>query len=113
MLGTHTNYARKHPIATKRVLRAIMKAADLCAAQPEWVARRIVERGFTERYDFALQSLKEIPYAGWRNYNAEDTIRYYALRLHEAGMIKSTPNKIITQATDWRFFNELKRELKG
>jgi NitT/TauT family transport system substrate-binding protein len=35
------------------------------------------------------------------------------LRLHEAGMIKSTPNKIITQATDWRFFNELKRELKG
>jgi NitT/TauT family transport system substrate-binding protein len=113
MLATHTNYARKNPMATKRVLRAIMKAADLCAAQPEWVARRIVEGGFTERYDFALQSLKEIPYARWRNYNAEDTIRYYALRLHEAGMIKSTPNKIITQATDWRFFNELKRELKG
>ena len=30
----------------------------------------------------------------------------------KAGMIKSTPYKIITQGADWRFFNELKRELK-
>jgi len=28
-------------------------------------------------------------------------------------MIKSTPNKIIAQGTDLRFFNELKRELKS
>jgi NitT/TauT family transport system substrate-binding protein len=113
MLGTHADYVRKHPIATKRVLRAIIKAAELCVAQPERVAQLIVDRGFTDRYDFALQSLKEIPYARWREYDAEDTIRYYALRLHEAGMVKSTPNKIIAQGTDWRFLNELKRELKS
>jgi NitT/TauT family transport system substrate-binding protein len=35
------------------------------------------------------------------------------LRLREAGMIKSTPNKLIADATDWRFLNELKRELKS
>jgi NitT/TauT family transport system substrate-binding protein len=29
------------------------------------------------------------------------------------GMIKSTPQKIIAQGTDWRILNELKRELKG
>jgi NitT/TauT family transport system substrate-binding protein len=57
--------------------------------------------------------MKEIQYARWRDYNAEDTVRFYALRLHESGMIKSAPNKIIAQGTDWRFFNELKRELKG
>ena len=56
--------------------------------------------------------MKEIAYARWRDYDAEDTVRFYALRLHEAGMIKSTPSKI-AQGTDWRFFNELKRELKG
>jgi NitT/TauT family transport system substrate-binding protein len=28
-------------------------------------------------------------------------------------MIKSAPNKLIAEATDWRFLNELKRELKG
>ena len=40
-------------------------------------------------------------------------MRFYALRLHEAGMIKSSPQKIIAQRTDWRVLNELKKELKG
>jgi NitT/TauT family transport system substrate-binding protein len=39
-------------------------------------------------------------------------MRFYALRLHEADMIKSNPNKIIATGTDWRFLNEIKRELK-
>jgi len=39
-------------------------------------------------------------------------VRFYALRLHEVGMIKSTP-QVIAQGTDWRFPNELKKELKG
>jgi NitT/TauT family transport system substrate-binding protein len=113
MVATQADYARRYPIATKRVLRAMAKAADLCAAQPEHAAQRLVDGGFTPRYDFALQALKEIPYRRWRDYNAEDTLRFYALRLHEAGMIKSTPNKIIGQATDFRAFNELRRELKA
>ncbi len=113
ILAAHRDYVRKHPVATKRVLRAIIKATDLCATQPERVAQRIVDGGFTPRYDFALQTLKEISYAKWREYDAEDTIRFYSLRLREAGMIKSSPNNIIAQGTDWRFFNELKRELKS
>ena len=40
-------------------------------------------------------------------------MRFYALRLHEVGMIKSPPNKLIAEATDWRFLNEIKRELKA
>jgi NitT/TauT family transport system substrate-binding protein len=35
------------------------------------------------------------------------------LRLREVGMLKSTPQKLITQGTDWRFLKELKKELKG
>jgi NitT/TauT family transport system substrate-binding protein len=113
MLAGNRDYVRKHPVATKRFLRAVIKAVDLCVTQPEWVAQRIVDAGFTPRYDHALQTLKEIPYARWREYDPEDTIRFYSLRLREAGMIKSVPNKIIADGTDWRFFNELKRELKG
>jgi hypothetical protein len=56
--------------------------------------------------------LNEIPYNVWRDYDPEDTLRFYALRLQEAGMIKLTPQKIIAEHTDWRFLNELKRELK-
>ena len=51
-------------------------------------------------------------YRQWREFDPEDTVRFYALRLHEAGMIKSSPQKIIADGTDWRFLNELKRELK-
>ena len=77
------------------------------------VAQRLVDRGFTDRYDYAVDALTSIPYGAWREYNPEDTVRYYALRLNETGFIKSSPNKIIAESTDWRFFNELKRELKG
>jgi NitT/TauT family transport system substrate-binding protein len=95
------------------VLRAILKATDLCASEPTRAARRIVDGGFTSRYDYALQTLNEVPYDKWREYDAEDTIRFYALRLHEIGMIKTSPQKIIADNTDWRFFIELKRELKA
>jgi NitT/TauT family transport system substrate-binding protein len=113
MLGGNREYVRNHPVATKRVLRAILKATDLCATEPARVARRIVEGGFTPRYDFAWQTLNESPYDKWREYDAEDTVRFYALRLHEVGFIKSSPQKIIAESTDWRFLNELKRELKA
>ena len=113
MLIGNRDYVRNHPVATKRAMRAILKAADLCATEPERVARRIVDGGFTKRYDYALQTLKDLPYDKWRDYDAEDTIRFYALRLRDVGFFKSTPQKIIAENTDWRFLNELKRELKA
>ena len=72
-----------------------------------------MDKGFAQRYDYALQLVKDIPYDRWQQYDPEDTVRFYALRLHEVGMLKSTPQKLIAQGTDWRFLNELKRELKG
>jgi NitT/TauT family transport system substrate-binding protein len=107
------DFVRKHPVATKRALRALLKATDVCALEPNRAAQLIVDKGYTQRYEYALQTMQEIPYNRWREYDPEDTVRFYALRLHEIGLIKSTPQKIIAQGTDWRFFNELKKELKG
>jgi NitT/TauT family transport system substrate-binding protein len=112
MIAGNPDYVRAYPTATKRVLRAILKATDLCATEPARVARQLVDGGFTPRYDYALQTLSDNPYK-WREYDAEDTIRWYALRLHEVGLIKSSPQKIIADGTDWRFLNDLKRELKA
>jgi NitT/TauT family transport system substrate-binding protein len=112
LLSGSRDFVHAHPIATKRVTRAILKATDLCVTEPDRVAQMLVDGRFTERYDYALQALSEVPYDRWREYDAEDTIRFYALRLHEAGMITSTPQKILAEGTDWRFLNELKRELK-
>ena len=112
MLATHTEFAREYPVAAKRVLRAILKAADLCASDPKRVAQLLVDQRYTARYDYALQALSEIRYDVWRDYDPEDTLRFYALRLHEAGLIKATPEKLIAEHTDWHFLNELKHELK-
>jgi NitT/TauT family transport system substrate-binding protein len=95
------------------VLRAILRATDFCASEPARAAQRLVDGGFTQRYDYALQTLNEVPYNNWREYDPEDTMRFYALRLHEAGLIKSSPQKIVADGTDWRFLNDLKRELKA
>ncbi len=107
------DFVRAHPIATKRYLRAVLKAADVCATEPGRAAQRLVDAGFAARYDYALQTLNEIPYDRWREFDPEDSLRFYALRLHEAAMIQSNPNQILAEGTDWRFLNEIKRELKG
>jgi NitT/TauT family transport system substrate-binding protein len=111
IVAGNREFVRRHPMATKRAVRAITKAAEFCAAEPEQAARLVAARGY--QYDYALQTMKEIPYARWRDYDPDDAIRFYALRLREAGMIKATPANLIAQGTDWRIFNELKRELKG
>lgn len=107
----HREFVRKQPVATKRALRAILKAANLCASEPEQAAKLIAEKGYS--YEYALQTMKEIPYDKWREYDSEDAVRFYALRLRDVGMIKASPQKIIAQGTDWRFLNELKKELKA
>jgi NitT/TauT family transport system substrate-binding protein len=104
IVASNRAFVQQHPVATKRAV---------CAVEPERAAQRLVDKGFTPRYDYALQTMQEIAYAKWREYDPEDTVRFYALRLHELGLIKSTPQKIIAQGTDWRVFNELKQELKG
>jgi NitT/TauT family transport system substrate-binding protein len=112
MMAGNREFVRKYPVATKRALRAILKAVDFCASEPEQSAQFLVDQGYTKRNDYALQVMKKLPYGQWREYSAEDTLRFYALRLHEVGMLKSAPQKLLAQGTDWRFFSELKKELK-
>jgi NitT/TauT family transport system substrate-binding protein len=111
MISGNREFVRKHPVATKRAMRALLKAVDVCVAVPEQAARIVADRGYP--YDYSLQAMREIPYANWRNFDPGDTLRFYALRLRDAGMIKSSPNKILADGTDWRSWNELKRELKS
>ena len=101
-------------VAARRALRAILKAVNLCGREPERAARYVVEKGYTKNYKLALEAMEEMAmaYGKWRDYDPEDTVRFYALLLHEVGMIKNSPRKIIAQGTDWRFLRELKKELK-
>jgi NitT/TauT family transport system substrate-binding protein len=113
MLAVNRDYLKKHPVATKRVIRALLKAADVCTREPERAARQIVDRGYFDNYDIARQTINELPYSRWRDYDARDSVRFYALRLHELGMIKTNPRRIAEEGTEPRFLDELKRELKA
>ncbi len=106
-------FVRKHPVATKRVLRAYLKAVDMCGGEPERVTQVIAALRPEVRSEDVRQVLKELPYGSWRDVSAEGSMRFYALRLSEAGMIKTNVQKLLAQGTDWRFLNELKKELKA
>ena len=112
MLSARREFVEKYPVATRRVLPAVLKAADLCAQEPDRAARYLAAKGYGARTDIALEVLKGLPYRRWRDADPEDTLRFHALRLHEAGLIKNTPQKLLAQNTDWHFLTELKRELK-
>ena len=113
MFASNREFVRKHPVAVKRALRALLKANEICTSEPQRAGKLLVDKGYTTNIDHAVQTIKDLPYNKWHDYDAADTLRYYALRMHEAGMIKSSPQKIVAQGADWRFLNELKKELKA
>jgi NitT/TauT family transport system substrate-binding protein len=113
MITISRDFVGKYPVAAKRALRALIMASEICSQDPERTARFLVGKGYASEYDYALEAMKTVPYARWRDYDPESTLNFYALRLREAGMIKATPQRIITQGTDWRFLNQLKKELKA
>jgi len=110
VVAANKELVRRHPIAAKRALRAMLKGADICAQDPERAARYLVQRKYEPRYEVSLSVLKLCPLARVRPGGHGALPRPAPAR---GRMIKSTPQKIIAQGTDWRFWNELKRELKA
>jgi NitT/TauT family transport system substrate-binding protein len=108
----HRTWMEKHPVAAKRALRAMLKGADVVKKDPEGTARFMVDRGYTNNFDYTCDLLKKMPYDAWRNYDPVDSARFYALRLKEAGIIHVTPDEIIERGTDFRYFRQLRKELQ-
>jgi NitT/TauT family transport system substrate-binding protein len=66
MIAGNSEFVRKYPVATKRAVRAILKASDICAQDPARAARYLVDKGYAPRYETALEVLKGLPYDRWR-----------------------------------------------
>jgi NitT/TauT family transport system substrate-binding protein len=113
MLAANREFVHRNPVTTKRVVRAILKSADLCAAEPQRAARFLADKLYEPRYRIGFNVVKGLPYNRWRDSDPEATLRFHALRLHETGLIKTEPNQLVARCTDWRFLNELKKELKA
>ena len=61
MLAARREFVRDNPIATKRAMRALLKATDICSREPELAARFLVTKGYEPRYEIALEVLKAFP----------------------------------------------------
>lgn len=112
-LAANPEFLRRHPVALRRAMRAILKSIDICAAEPDRAARALALHGETVRPTFTLQAIREIPYGRWRVHSPGDTVRFHAIRLREVGLLKSTPQALIAQGTNWRFLEDLKKELRA
>jgi NitT/TauT family transport system substrate-binding protein len=111
---TTRDWMEKHPVATKRALRALLKGADVVAKDPNGSARFMVDRGYSKNFDYTCDILKEIPYNNiWQDFDPVDSVRFYALRLKQAGLIKSTPDEILERGTDFRYLTQLRKELQS
>jgi NitT/TauT family transport system substrate-binding protein len=113
LVSANREFVQRHPVAAKRALRAILKASEICAADPDRAVKAYLGLGLATNEQYVGQAMRELPYGKWREYNPEDTLRFYALRLREAGMVKKSPQQLIAEGTDWRFLDELRRELKA
>ena len=112
LVTANRDFVRRNPVAAKRALRAILKASELCASDPERATKAYLEQGFATKPQYVGQAMRDVPFGKWREYNPEDTVRFYSLRLREAGMVKKSPQQVIAEGTDWRLLQQLRKELK-
>ena len=76
MLASRKEYAESYPVATKRVLRAMFRAADLCTSQPQQAARLMVDRGYATNYVMPVpRPFEKSAIAPGENLIPEDSIR--------------------------------------
>ena len=112
MVAANREWATRHPVAARRALRAILKGSELCASDPDAGANAFLGQGFAFDAAYARQALRELPFGKWREFNPEETLRFYALRLREADMVKGAPQRIISTGSDWRILEQLRAEMK-
>ncbi|HEV2010724.1 MAG TPA: ABC transporter substrate-binding protein [Candidatus Limnocylindria bacterium] len=116
-LVANRDWARRYPIATKRVTRAVLRAADLVTKDRASAAHEYVAGGFFSTTpgatdeDIVKEVIRDLSY-DWRELDPEETLRFFALRLADAKLVKGTSQQIIAQGSDFAYMRQLRTELK-
>ena len=112
LLVANRDWAKANPNAAKRATRAVLRAIDYGAKDRDRAVAIAVDKKVTQNPKILLEAIKDLPY-NWRDYDPADTMRYYALRLADAKLLKKTPAQIIADGTDFAFFRQMQKELKA
>jgi NitT/TauT family transport system substrate-binding protein len=119
LLVANRDWARQNPAATKRFTRAVLRAADATAKDRPAAARagvgasirNLLAQRTTPDLEILTDATAMVSY-DWREFDPEETLRFFALRLGDVKLIKSTPQQVIAQGWDVAFMRQLRSELK-
>jgi NitT/TauT family transport system substrate-binding protein len=114
LLSTNRSWLNANPNAARRATRAVMRAIDYGAKDRQHAVQIAVDKKVPAAQNAAVlyESIKDLPYQ-WRDYDPEETLRFFALRLADGKLIKKTPQQIIADGADFAYFRRLQKELKA
>jgi len=114
-LTTTTAWLRANPVAAKRALRAIYRAADSLPKDRADAAKVATDKGLfggANNVQLVRGAANMVPYE-WRKYDVAESMRFHAKLLNTVGLLMLTPDEAVTKATELRFAKELATELKS
>jgi NitT/TauT family transport system substrate-binding protein len=114
LLLAKREWARANPNAAKRATRAVLRAIDYGAQDRQRAVTSAVDKklGVAANPAILFETIKGLPY-DWRAYDPAESLRFYALRLADAKLLKKTPSQILADGTDFAFFRQMQKELKA
>jgi len=115
VMATTPDWLRANPIAAKRAIRAILRAADQLPADRADAAKLVTDKGlFGGPSNFALvRGAANMVPLKWRELDAAKSVRFHVTLMAAGGIVTVSPDEVVTKALDLRILRELREELKS
>lgn len=116
LLVANRDWVRSNPVATKRVTRAFLRASDLVTKDKKAAVQKALSSGVyagtpvPQDEAILFETIEMLSYE-WREYDPEETLRFFAQRLRDADHLRSSPQQIIDAGTDFAYMRRLAKEL--
>lgn len=113
ILVTTQDWFRAHPIAAKRALRAIFRAADFQPDDRSDAVKLATDKGLfggPGNFRNVLTAANMVP-GNWRDLDAEKSVRFHGQLLADVGLLRVSVDDV-AKALDLRILRELRTELK-
>lgn len=114
MLAAKQDWYRANPIAAKRAMRAILRAADAQTPSRFDASKRLTDRGLfggpANLYN-VLFAASMVP-SNWRDLDTERTMRFWGQLLADVGLLTKVSVEDMVRTIDLRILRELHAELR-
>lgn len=112
LLVTRQEWYSANPVAAKRAVRAIFRAADFQPDDRADAVKLVTDRGLfggANNYRIVLGAANMVP-GNWRDLDVEKSVRFFGQLLADVGLLRISVDDV-AKAVDPRILRELKAEL--